>query len=173
MTTSAVALIICDLDGTLISSYMDTPGKRYNAWEVLPGRVEKLAALRAWGDTVAIATNQGGVGLGYVTESQARRKIAAAVAALALPAETPVAVCFAHPRAKAYRYRKPSEVARRKPGGAMLRELMDLVGERGRVAYVGDRPEDRQAARDAGVAFHRADDFFASADGEPRVLPGP
>ena len=35
-----------DLDGTLISSYMDNPGKDYHTWSVLPGRVEMLRAAR-------------------------------------------------------------------------------------------------------------------------------
>ncbi len=42
----------------------------------------------------------------------------------------------------------------------MLRELMDAAGAHEDVVYVGDRPEDRQAARDARVAFRGADEFF-------------
>jgi len=86
-----LGLIICDLDGTLISSYMGTPNRRYNDWHVLPGRVEMLAALGEQGHRIAIATNQAGVAFGHVTESQARRKIAAALVALGLPDDTPIA----------------------------------------------------------------------------------
>ena len=151
-----LGLIICDLDGTLISSYMGTPNRRYNDWHVLPGRVEMLAALGEQGHRIAIATNQAGVAFGHVTESQARRKIAAALVALGLPDDTPIAVCFAHPQAKSYRYRNRAELGRRKPSGAMLRELMDAAGAHEDVVYVGDR----QAARDARVAFRGADEFF-------------
>lgn len=153
-------LFIFDLDGTLISSYMDSPKKRYDDWQVLPGRGETLAALRAAGHTIAIATNQAGVAFSYVTESHARRKIASAITALGLPAETPVAVCFAHPQARSFRYRQPAELARRKPHGAMLRELMMATDDRENVIYIGDKVEDRQAARDAGVRFTWASDFF-------------
>jgi D-glycero-D-manno-heptose 1,7-bisphosphate phosphatase len=159
-----VSLYIFDLDGTLISSYMDTRDRRHGAWHVLPGRRERLAGLRAAGHTVAVATNQAGVAFGYVSESQARRKIAAVLEALGLPADTPVAVCFAHPHARSYRYRSPAELARRKPSGAMLREVMERVGAQERVQFVGDSPEDRQAARDAGVSFTWATDFIANDD---------
>src|SRR5438270_7440719 len=110
---------------------MDTPDRRYGDWHVLPGRRETLARLRAAGHAVAVVTNQAGVAFGYVSESQVRRKIAAALEALGLPADTPVAVCFAHPQARAYRYRSPKELARRKPSGAMLREVIERVGAQG------------------------------------------
>jgi len=165
-----LGLIICDLDGTLISSYMGTPNRRYNDWHVLPGRVEMLAALGEQGHRIAIATNQAGVAFGHVTESQARRKIAAALVALGLPDDTPIAVCFAHPQAKSYRYRNRAELGRRKPSGAMLRELMDAAGAHEDVVYVGDRPEDRQAARDARIAFRWAGEFFQHID-QPDLAP--
>ncbi len=162
-----LGLHIFDMDGTLISSYMDAPGKRYASWEVLPGRAEALRALREQGHWIAVATNQAGVAFGHVTESQVTRKIAAVVAALGLPVETSVAVCFAHAQAKAYRYNNPRAVARRKPSGTMLREIMEETGIRDDVTYVGDKPEDRAAARDASISFRQADDFFASFDLAP------
>jgi len=124
------------------------------------GPAGDAAVLRAQGHRVAIATNQAGVAFGHVTESQVARKIDAVLAALGLPGDTPVAVCVAHPRAKAYRYRNPVEVARRKPSGTMLRELMETVGIHEDVVYVGDQPDDRRAPRDARVTFRLADDFF-------------
>ena len=54
-------LVLFDLDGTLISSYMEAPDRRYDAREVLPGRREKLARLLIEGHRVGIATNQAGV----------------------------------------------------------------------------------------------------------------
>ena len=153
-------LFIFDMDGTLISSYMDAPNRRYATWHVLPGRREMLAELRKQGHRVGIATNQAGVAFGHVTESQVTRKIEAVLIALGLPEDTPVAVCFAHPHAKAHRYRNPVEVARRKPSGSMLRELIEATSMHEDVVYVGDQPDDRRAARDAHVAFRLADDFF-------------
>ena len=93
-------LLLFDLDGTLISAYMDAPGRNYDDWAPLPGVRERLAALQAEGHRVGIATNQAGVAFGYVTEADFRRKLGAVLAALDLPPETPVEVCFAHPRAR-------------------------------------------------------------------------
>ncbi len=162
-----LGLFIFDLDGTLISSYMDTPNRRYAAWQVLPGRTEMLRTLREQGHRVAIAINQAGVAFGHVTESQVARKIDAVLAALDLPADTPVAVCVTHPHAKAYRYRNPAELARRKPSGTMLRELMETVGIHEGVVYIGDQPDDRRAARDARVSFRLANDFFLPSVARP------
>jgi D-glycero-D-manno-heptose 1,7-bisphosphate phosphatase len=156
-------LYIFDMDGTVIESYMDRRDKDYHAVKPLPGVVEKLAALQAAGHQVAIASNQGGIAFGYNSEEDWRRKLGRAMVQLGLPADTPVAVCFSDARSKHPRYNKPDEVARRKPSGAMLRELMaqaDATADQ--TMYIGDRPEDQAAAADAGVAFTWADDFFAT-----------
>jgi D-glycero-D-manno-heptose 1,7-bisphosphate phosphatase len=85
--------------------------------------------------------------------------------ALDLPLSTPVRVCYAHATAILLRYRDPIEVARRKPSGAMIRELAALYPQQAAqgVVYVGDRPEDEAAARDAGVTFVWARDFIEDA----------
>jgi len=154
-------LYLFDLDGTLISGYMDNPDRDYHTWQPLPGRGRKLAELRHAGHSVGVITNQGGVAFGLVTEADWERKIADVCYRLRLDWES-VFVCFADARGKAP-YNDPAAAARRKPSGAMIREAM------ARYAYaaadtlsVGDRPEDEQAARDAGVAFQWADDFFRS-----------
>ncbi len=78
---------------------------------------------------------------------------------LGLPASTPIAVCYNHPKAKLNRYKRDDP--RRKPQGGMLRELAEAAGiPLARVLYIGDRPEDKQAAADAGVRFVWAGDFF-------------
>jgi D-glycero-D-manno-heptose 1,7-bisphosphate phosphatase len=158
-------LYLFDLDGTLISSYMDAPDRAYDRWRVLPGRVARLAELQAAGHTVGIVTNQAGVAFGHVSEARVEAKIAAVLAALGLPPDTPVAVSYGHPHARVRRYRDPALVARRKPSGAMLRELAAAhsAAAAGGVHYVGDRDEDRAAATDAGAAFTPAEAFFAGA----------
>ena len=85
-------LFLFDLDSTLISSYMDAPGRAYQSWHVLPGRVERLATLRAAGHTVGIVTNQAGVAFGFIREADFEAKIALALERLELPPDTPVAV---------------------------------------------------------------------------------
>jgi D-glycero-D-manno-heptose 1,7-bisphosphate phosphatase len=157
-------LYLFDLDGTLISSYMDTPDKNFNDWEVLPGRYERLKDLQERGHTIGIVTNQAGVAFGFsVNEFDAWEKIYRAIIDLGLPLDhTPVYVCFAHKKARDLRYRLPSQVARRKPSGTMIREALADYPEDAALGalYVGDRQEDYDAAKDAGVPFQWAHIFF-------------
>lgn len=157
-----MALVLLDLDGTLITRSMLSPNKNYDDWAALPRRAERLAARRATGDTIAIITNQGAVAFGIISEAQARAKIAAALAALGLPADTPVYVCFAHPHARLPSYRDAAELARRKPGPAMLLEAIRDHPEAAAagVLMVGDSEEDALAASSAGVAFAWAEEYF-------------
>lgn len=160
-------LYLFDLDGTLISSYMDAPGRKYDNWHVLPGRVERLAELRARGDTIAIVTNQGAVAFGYVDEQHAWFKIHEAARQCGLyPDETRTYACFHDVRGKPP-YNDRHQAARRKPSGQMIREAMadhglsaDNPQERLQVLFVGDRGEDQEAARRAGVRFQWTRDFF-------------
>ena len=159
-------LYLFDLDGTLISSYMDRDDRAFDTWQVLPGRIARLARLRADGHQIGIVTNQAGVAFGHVTEAQVASKLIAALTALQLPLATPVRVCYAHEQAPLAQYRDPAELARRKPEGTMLEELKALRPAQAAqgVAYVGDRDEDRQAAANADVDFYWADSFFGGAD---------
>lgn len=160
-----------DLDGTLISSYMDTLAKKYDTWHVLPRRRTKLNELRMRGDSIAIITNQGGVAHGFVTEQACWNKLEHAIAALELtyngvadePPPPQVYVCMYDVRGRAP-YNDQVQAVRRKPSGAMLREAMHDYRQAARlgVLYVGDRPEDRAAAADAGVAFQWAHVFFGA-----------
>jgi D-glycero-D-manno-heptose 1,7-bisphosphate phosphatase len=155
-------LIIFDLDGTLITSYMDLPDRDYHTWEVLPGRRERLAELLVAGHQLGIATNQAGVAFGHVTEDEVYARLRDVLRALDLPADTPVRACFGHPKARLTRYRSAEQVRCRKPDGQMLREIMSqypAAATEG-VIYVGDRPDDEGAAQDAGVQFVPADVFF-------------
>jgi D-glycero-D-manno-heptose 1,7-bisphosphate phosphatase len=145
---------------------MDDPDRQYHRWQLLSGRRELLAQLSTDGHQLGIVTNQGGVGLGFVTQTAFYRKIKLVLEALELPTDLPVAVCFAHPNAPRKQYRLPDQLARRKPNPGMILELACTFGEQAAqgVLYVGDRPEDRQAARGAGAAFAHADHFFSAQE---------
>ena len=156
-------LYLFDLDGTLISGYMDNPDKDYHTWDVLPNRREKLAELQRRGNFIAIVTNQGGVAFGHVSEQEAWNKIYQAALACGLSPDTIYTyACFHDARGRAP-YNDPVESLRRKPSGRMILEAMvqhgvtDPLG----VLYVGDREEDQQAAQDAGVPFQWAHIFFS------------
>src|SRR5262245_60784670 len=109
-----------DLDGTLISGYMDNPDKDYSRWDVLPGRRKKLAELQARGDKIVIITNQGGVAFGHVTEQEAWNKVYAAALACGLPPDTIRTYACFHDTRGLPRYSDPTMAARRKPSGAMI-----------------------------------------------------
>lgn len=166
-------LYLFDLDGTLISGYMDNPGREYDVWEVLPGRKAKLNRLLMQGHTICIVTNQGGVAFGHVTEDEADAKLAAAERALGLfnlrsdgsPQARTIYACYSDTRGKPP-WNDPADAARRKPGAAMLLEAMrdHWQAAQSGVLMVGDRPEDEQAAANAGVPFEWADIFFGDAD---------
>jgi D-glycero-D-manno-heptose 1,7-bisphosphate phosphatase len=149
-------MFLFDLDGTLIESYMERKDKDYQRVALLPGRAEKLRQLLEAGHTLGIVTNQAGIAFGYNTEAEAHDKIQRSILALGLPADTRYAVCFAHPKSRDPRYNDASEVARRKPSGAMILEL----AQGGNVVFVGDMDTDQQAAANAGVAFQWAEEFF-------------
>jgi D-glycero-D-manno-heptose 1,7-bisphosphate phosphatase len=67
-------LYMFDLDGTLISSYMDTESRDINDWHVLPGRKEALLDIKRSGARVAIITNQAGVAFGHTAEVEVIEK---------------------------------------------------------------------------------------------------
>lgn len=177
-----MGLILFDLDGTLISSYMDNPDKDYHRWNLLPGRREKIETLLNVLDWVqrriGVVTNQGGVAFGLVTEDDFIQKIGKVASALGMNGATiyqggdgaprqmigwgqlQVWVCYADSRSKDPRYQVGAE--RRKPSGAMIREAIRQFNHQALDSMlVGDRPEDEAAARDAKAMFMWADEFFA------------
>ena len=141
---------------------MDNPDKDYDTWEVLPGRREKLARLISQGNKVAIVTDQGGVAFGFVDEQHAWIKIYEAARQCGLrPDETRTYACFHDTRGKEP-YNDPVQAARRKPSGKMITEAMydAAIFDPTQVLFVGDRDEDREAARSAGVSFQWAHIFL-------------
>ncbi len=156
-------LYLFDLDGTLITSYMENPNREYHAWQPLRGRGLKIRELRRAGHTVGVISNQAGVAFDLISEADWEQKIHEVCARLEIDWEA-VYVCFADARSRNPRYNDPAEVRRRKPSGQMIREAMARWAyDPDQTLFVGDRPEDEAAARDAGVRFQWADAFFSAA----------
>ncbi len=155
-------LIIFDADGTL--RYCTVRGQpcpnRDGEWELYPGVAEKLSEFR-WaspgdgpGTGYGIASNQGGVGVGYFSGETAMELLEDTFrqAFGFSPAGGTVEICPHAPR---------SGCDCRKPAAGMLVRLMDLYGvEPSEVLFVGDREADRAAAENAGCDFQWAKDFF-------------
>jgi D-glycero-D-manno-heptose 1,7-bisphosphate phosphatase len=151
-------LIIFDADGTLTTTKSGkTFRKTADDWQWLPGRLEKLKELDLQGMKLAVATNQGGVAFGYLNPHEIRSELYR----MAKEAHCSyVTMCFSHPNATIEMWKEDS--SRRKPGPSMLLEAIKVLeAQKSDTLMVGDRPEDEQAAQNAGVAFMWADAFFA------------
>lgn len=151
-------LYIFDADGTLRRTTV--PGRPCpngpGEWELMPGVRERLAE-KVWGPGGAhfgIATNQGGVGLGYMKFETAERLIVEMVeeAFGTRPPAGSIEICPHAPHANC-----PC----RKPKPLMLTRLMRRFKARGsETLYVGDMEVDEEAARRAGANFAWAHEFF-------------
>ena len=152
-------LIIFDVDGTLVRTKSgETFRQGADDWQWLPGRREKLHALKGQGIKLAVATNQGGVAFGYLQQIDILRELTAMCIEGFIPLGG-LYVCYTHPKATVSVYRADDD--RRKPGPRMLQEAMnDFEADQHETLMVGDREEDKLAAENAGVAFAWAHDFF-------------
>jgi D-glycero-D-manno-heptose 1,7-bisphosphate phosphatase len=154
-----VRLYIFDADGTLRRTTVEgqpCPNKP-GEWEVIPGVHERLAQI-IWGMNgmhYGIASNQGGVGMGYMTYEMAYQLLAdMVVEAFGATAATfgAIEIC---PHAT------HANCPCRKPKPLMLIRLMHRfrIG-RNETLFVGDMDRDEEAARRAGVRFQWAHEFF-------------
>lgn len=149
-------LIIFDADGTL--RRCTVPGQpcpnQPGEWELLPYVADDVRARIRENVHIGIASNQAGVGLGYMTEETARQLLIDMVVQMTGDEHPSVAIamCTHTPRAGC---------ACRKPAPGMLLELMkffDVFPDD--TLYVGDMESDEQAAKAAGCDFVYANDYF-------------
>ena len=154
-----IKLYVFDADGTLRGCTVPGQGcpNRSGEWELLPNVRERLARIN-WdeqaGPHFAVATNQGGVGLGYFTEKGARQLVVDLVAAAfdRLAPAGSIEICTHAPYARC---------ACRKPKGEMIVRLMRRFRARpDETLFVGDMPTDEAAAGDANCRFRWAHEFF-------------
>ena len=156
---AGVRLFIFDADGTLRWSL--PPGRRYpldhGEWRLMPGVAARLRAI-PWsprGPWLAIASNQNGVAAGELSEEMARALLGEMLEAAIgrVPDGTRIEICICDERIGCD-CRKPAP-------GLLLRLLAHFGVPPAEALFVGDLDSDAEAARRAGVAFMRAQDFFA------------
>lgn len=153
--------ILLDADGTLRRCLVpgqpcpNAPGE----YELLPN-VQATLARYNWDEIgVSIVSNQGGVGLGFLTETMARFLLHdTLLEALRYPVGPErVFLCPHRPR-DGCACRKP------KPGLLLQAEMYwysrAVLHGPGQCVYVGDQITDWQAAVAAGIPFIHAKDFF-------------
>ena len=154
---------IFDKDGTLMRS---KSGNKFvtkaEDQELIPGVMARLEELRIVNPNAIfmIATNQGGVAHGFMTIKEAAGIVNDAIRAIG---GTISVFCPEDPTGTVAPYNVAS--VNRKPAPGMLVMLMhEAQAEPEEVMFVGDRPEDAEAAKAAGVQFAWADDFFGRTD---------
>jgi D-glycero-D-manno-heptose 1,7-bisphosphate phosphatase len=168
MPERAVPVLYLDLDGT-VRKGKDELGRFVNGpedVEVFPAAVEMMRRWKAGGGRIIGVSNQGGVALGIVSHA----KVAAAMRETHAQAKLlfdKVAYCVHHPGAE------QPEMARcwcRKPSpGLVIEAALEVARYYGEYyppymgLMVGDRPEDQECARLAGLDFQWAADWRAQA----------
>jgi D-glycero-D-manno-heptose 1,7-bisphosphate phosphatase len=157
-TVQTFKLYVFDADGTLRRSTVHgKPCPNNNSeWELIPGVRERLAEIEwgAEGARFGVASNQGGVGLGYLTLKTARAMLEemAAQAFGVSPPPGSVEICPHAPHLKC-----PC----RKPKPEMLLRLMRRFrAAPAETIFVGDMPTDEETAFNAGTHFAWAHEFF-------------
>lgn len=157
--------LFVDLDGTV----RDTLTGRVHPldpWDqrLRPGVRRRLADYRARGYAIVGVTNQGGVGLGLLSEDDVESINQRLMDDLAPGLFDLILYCPYHPRSRVPRYRDQADCRKPRPGMAF--EARDRLGlDLTRSLMVGDMETDRQFARNAGIGrFIWADMFFKDDD---------
>jgi D-glycero-D-manno-heptose 1,7-bisphosphate phosphatase len=138
--------VLVDRDGVINENRPDYV-KSWEEFSFLPGALEGLAALRAAGVRVAVATNQSAVGRGLLTAEALdliHRCMRETVRSLGGHIED--ILCCPHAPWERCLCRKPQP-------GLLLTALARMDERPGRSFFVGDTLDDLTAAREAGVPF--------------------
>jgi D-glycero-D-manno-heptose 1,7-bisphosphate phosphatase len=166
----AVPVLYLDIDGTVRQGKDDPIGRFVNGPEdvaVFPEAVERMRLWKLGGGRIAGVSNQGGIALGILSEA----KVAAAMSETQRQCGNLFDLllwCRHHPQAE------HPEMARcwcRKPSAGAVVEAAHGLADRypGEFyppymgLFVGDRPEDEQCARSAGLDFEWAAEWRAGA----------
>lgn len=159
-------LYLFDVDDTLRRALLFPAVGGLAPWDqrVLPGRAERLQALKAGGHRIGAATNQAAVAFGLVSESRMRQGLDELNRRLGGTLEW-IGVCPHHPRALLPRYRRQCDCRKPRPD-LLLQALAYFAVPAAEAVYIGDRLTDEQAALAAGFQFVFADRFFGA-----RALP--
>ncbi|MDE0488078.1 MAG: D-glycero-beta-D-manno-heptose 1,7-bisphosphate 7-phosphatase [Gammaproteobacteria bacterium] len=157
-------LVILDRDGVINEERLDYI-RSVDQWRPLPGSIEAIASLCRAGLAVAVATNQSGIGRGYLTSGELDA-IHARMEAAVREAGGGLAGVFHCPHTPADRCRC------RKPLPGLLERIEAAVGLPVAGEYmVGDSMRDLEAASAAGARPALVRTGFGAAT-EQRLSPG-
>ena len=153
-----------DFDGTIRFS---KNGRIINHPEdvaLFDGVEEKIWSYKDKGYLVLGITNQGGVAYGFKTEAAWQEELAQTTGLFERNPFDHVAYSLLHPKGRVKPYNHRSLL--RKPEIGMLAACELAMFQQGIVVdwdasiFVGDRPEDEECAKRAGLEFIHADTFF-------------
>ncbi len=151
-------LYIFDKDWTICQP--KEAGERFiNSTEqqiLMPRVAEKCAKLQQQGHALAVASNQGGVAWGFMSEADAEALVAHAAGLIQADAWT---VCPHHRKGRIAEYAIECDCRKPQPG-MIFRLMKELDYNADEVVFVGDMESDCLAAKAAGVKFVWADKFF-------------
>lgn len=156
-----------DLDGTIRYSKNGEFINGAGDVAVFPDVEERLWVYRNNGYLIFGASNQGGVAFGYKTVVDIDEELSVTLLAFDRNPFHIIKTCFHHEEGTVEPYNHRSLC--RKPDIGMLALLEAEVWGHGIVVdwnesiFVGDRAEDEECARRAGISFVHADEFFGRA----------
>lgn len=162
-------VLYLDLDGTVRHGY-DELGRFVNGPDdvvIFPEAMEMMRRWKAGGGRIIGVSNQGGIALGHLTTADCAAAMTRTFVLCARLFDK-IAWCQHHPKAE------HPEMARcwcRKPSPGLLIEASLSLADRcaGEIyppymaLMVGDRPEDEECARIAGIDFQWAADWRSQA----------
>lgn len=153
-----------DLDGTIRYSkngeFINSP----KDVALFSGVEEKIWEYRDKGYLIFGITNQGGVAYGYKSHADHWAELEATLNLFERNPFHLIKSCYHHPDGTVEPYNHRSLL--RKPDIGMLAICEAQMWDEGYIVdwnnslFVGDRPEDEQCAKNAGIAFKHANDFF-------------
>lgn len=167
------ALLLFDADGTLRETVVGCqrqprPPNLPGEWRLLPG-VQEVLSLYDWAQVgCAICSNQGGVALGFMTETMARFLLQETLSeATGTPVGPRQVLMCPHAPHAGCACRKPQPLLLQRAihqwqqAQSAREQVLYGLSE---VLYVGDQESDWEAAETAGVTFAWAQDFFGWED---------
>jgi D-glycero-D-manno-heptose 1,7-bisphosphate phosphatase len=143
--------LFLDRDGTVVEEieYLH----RIEDIHIIPGAAQVIAAANQRSIPVILVTNQSGIGRGYYGWPEFKSVQDAIVASLGAEGAIIDAVyaCAHHPEAKGT-WAHPNHPARKPNPGMLLQAAADLVLDLKSSWLVGDKADDVEAAKQAGIA---------------------
>ena len=148
MSTRPKGAAFLDRDGTIVKVYEGRPANTVDEIELLPGVPEGMRELKDAGLQVVVVTNQGGIGLGYMTIDVLKAMNERLNDLLVLAKAPPIDAFYwcAHTPREGCECRKPRP-------GMFIKAQEDLQIDLGASYMVGDDVRDMEAAVCAGIRW--------------------